>query len=135
MFLSAREEGNTNVNLTDGNGKKIENCISIETETGEALVFVDWDRPDKWPEDWKFGNWVGTGGAMEVVATFKTPITVTTISGIVVQNELQLAVASRFEMLGSRLEHKSRENKQKLEDAFINLWAELGRAKAGIFDN
>lgn len=132
MFLSANE-GNPNVWLADGNGKRIENCIEIDTNTGEALVFLDLDRPDAWPEHWSFGEFLGIGGAMKVKAAFKTPITVTMKSGVVVQDELQLAVANRFESLGLRINSKSNQHKEKIEDAFINLWAELGRAKAGIF--
>jgi len=132
MFLSANE-GNPNVWLADGNGKRIENCIEIETNTGEALVFMDLDRPDAWPEHWSFGEFLGIGGAMKARARFKLPITVTMESGVVVQDKLQLAVANRFESLGLNLDRKSKQHKEKIENAFINLWAELGRAKAGIF--
>ena len=134
MFLSANE-GNPNVKLTDGNGREIKNCIEIETDTGEALIFMDLDRPETWPEHWKFGEFVGIGGAMKVEAVFKLPITVTMKSGVVVQDELQLAVANRFESLGLKLERMSKQHKQQIEDALINLWAELGRAKRGIFDD
>jgi hypothetical protein len=133
MFLSANE-ANHKVWLADGNGKRIENCIEIETNTGEALVFMDLDRPEAWPEHWSFGEFLGVGGAMKVKAVFKTPITVTMQSGVAVQNELQLAVANRFESLGLKIDSKSKQHKQRIEDAFVNLWAELGRAKAGIFD-
>jgi hypothetical protein len=134
MFLSA-EHGNHNVYLTDGNGNEIRNCIEIETDTGEAVVFLDLDRPEAWPERWKFGHFLGTGGAMKVGATFKTPITVTMKSGIVVSDPLQLAVASQFESLGLRLNSMARNQKAQIDNAFINLWAELGRARAGYFDD
>jgi len=134
MFLNAGN-GNHNVNLTDGNGKAIKNCIEIETSTGEALVFMDLDRPDTWPEHWKFGEFIGMGGGMKVEAFFALPITVTMRSGVVVQDELQLAVASRFESLGRRLDSISKQHKKWIENSFINLWAELGRAKVGIFDD
>jgi hypothetical protein len=134
MFLSV-EHGNHNVNLTDGNGNPIRHCIEIDTETGKAVVFLDLDRPDAWPEHWEFGQFLGTGGAMKVNATFRLPITVTMRSGVVVQNELELAVASRFESLGLKLNSRSKDYKQRIDDGFIRLWAELGRAKAGIFDN
>lgn len=134
MLLIAGENS-PNVLLTDGNGREIKNCYEIDTNTGEALVFMDLDRPETWPEHWKFGQFLGMGGGMKVEAFFKLPITVTTKSGIVVQDELQLAVATRFESLGTRLDRMSKQHKQRTEDAFISLWAELGRVKAGIFDN
>jgi hypothetical protein len=132
MFLSV-DQGNHNVNLTDGNGRRINNCIEIETDTGEALIFMDLGRPETWPEHWKFGQFIGSGGGMRVNATFKMPITVTMRSGVVVADPLQLAVASRFESLGLKLNSMARHQKTQIDNAFIDLWMRLGRAKAGIF--
>lgn len=132
MFLSA-EQGHHHVNLTDGNGDVINNCIEIDTATGRALVFMDWDKPDTWPEHWKFGQFLGWGGAMKVEAQFKPPITVTTRSGVIVEDELQLAVTGMFDNLGRHLELKAKRNKSLIDSAFTGLWAELAAVKAGIF--
>jgi hypothetical protein len=70
---------------------------------------------------------------MKVMATFKLPITVILKdTGIVVEDEFQLLAAARFETLGRQIDRKAAENKNRMDDAFIGLWAELGMAKAGI---
>lgn len=133
MYLNAQDISFLPIVLTDGDGNKIENCIDIDTNTGNAVVFVSFDIPVKWPPDFRFGQFVGSNGSMRAVATFKLPITVTLRgSGIVIENELQLAAAARFEQLANRIDYKARENKKKIDDGFINLRAELGMAIAGV---
>ena len=133
MYLSAEEVCHLPILLKDGDGMEIKNCIDIDTCTGEALVFVCFDRPEEWPRDWRFSHFIGRGGSMKAVATFKLPITVMIKgSGIIVQDEFQLLAVSRFESLGSRIDRRASANKKRIDSAFINLWAELGMAKAGI---
>lgn len=133
MYLKAEEVSSISILLLDGDGNEIKNCIDIDTKTGNAFVFIDFDKPNEWPADWRFGQFLGTGGGMKVMATFKLPITVILRdAGIAVEDELQLLAAARFETLGRRIDRKATENKNRIDDAFINLWAELGMAKAGI---
>lgn len=133
MYLKAEEVSHLPILLIDGDGREIKNCIDIDTSTGTALVFVDFDRPSEWPEHWRFGHFIGVGGGMKAIADFKLPITVIVKnSGIVIQDELQLIAVSRFEMLGKRLDSKARNHKDKIDSAFLNLWAELGMIKTGI---
>ena len=133
MYLKADDISFLPIVLTDGDGNKIENCIDIDTDTGNATVFVFFDTPVNWPPDFRFPRLVGNSGSMKATATFKLPITVTLKrSGIVIENELQLAVAARFEQLANRIDYKAGDNKKKIDDGFINLWAELGMAIAGV---
>jgi hypothetical protein len=133
MYLKAEEVSHLPIVLTDGNGHIIRNCIDIDTRTGTALVFIDFDKPSEWPEHWRFGHFIGVGGGMKVIADFKLPITVTTKdSGIVIEDELQLIAVSRFEALGKRIDSKAKSYKDRIDNGFVNLWAELGMAKAGI---
>ena len=133
MYLNAQDISFLPIVLTDGDGNKIENCIDIDTDTGNATVFVCFGIPVNWPPDFRFPRLVGNGGSMKATATFKLPITVTLKrSGIVIESELQLAAAARFEQLANRIDYKARDNKKKIDDGFINLWAELGMAIAGV---
>ena len=133
MYLKAEDISFLPIVLTDGDGNKVENCIDIDTNTGNATIFVSFEIPAKWPPDFRFSRLVGSSGLMKAVATFKLPISVTLKdSGIVVESELQLAAAARFEQLGNRIDYKAKGIKRKIDDGFINLWAELGMAKAGI---
>lgn len=133
MYLKAEDISFLPIVLTDGDGNKIESCIDIDTDTGNATVFVYFDIPVNWPPDFRFPRLVGNSGSMKATATFKLPITVTLKrSGIVIENELQLAAAARFEQLANRIDYKARDNKKKIDDGFINLWAELGMAIAGV---
>ena len=133
MFLKAEDISFLPIVLTDGDGNKVENCIDIDTNTGNATVFVYFDTPVNWPPDFRFPQLIGNGGSMKAAATFKLPITVTLKgSGIVIGDELQLAAAARFERLANRIDYKARDNKKKIDDGFVNLWAELGMAIAGV---
>lgn len=133
MYLKAEDISFLPIILTDGDGNRIENCIDVDTSTGNATVFVYFDIPVSWPPDFRFPQFIGSSGCMRAAATFKLPITVALKgSGIVVESELQLAAAARFEQLANRIDYKAKENKKTIDDAFVNLWAELGMAKAGI---
>jgi hypothetical protein len=50
----------------------------------------------------------------------------------VIEDELQLIAVSRFEALGKRIDSKAKSYKDRIDNGFVNLWAELGMAKAGI---
>lgn len=132
MYLSADREGHPPINIEDGNGRRIANCISIDTETGEGIVCLDLTKPQEWPEQWHFSNFVG-GSILKAIAKWKTPIRVfSRESGAEIRSELELAVVARFHSLGLRLRSTSERHKTHIEDSFIYLWAELGKAKAGI---
>lgn len=132
MYLSADREGYPPINIEDGNGRRIANCISIDTETGEGIVCLDLTKPQEWPEQWHFGDFVG-GSILKAIAKWKTPIRVfSRESGAEIRSELELAVVARFHSLGLRLRSTSERHKAHIEDSFIYLWAELGKAKAGI---
>ena len=132
MHLSAREEVPLPITIEDGNGRRVSNCISIETTTGEGTAYLDLTKPQEWPHEWHFGSFVG-GSLMTVQAKWKTPIRVfASESGVEVTSELELFIVTQFNSLGHRLKMMSERHKAQMDNGFIYLWAELGKAKAGI---
>lgn len=132
MYLSAKNHGFLPIRIEDGNGCTITDCISIETTTGEGLAYLNTSKLQNLPDGWSIAEFV-TGSLTAVNARWKTPIRVfSRDSGIEINSEIQLFVVIRFHSLRCKIESIDSRNKSQLETAFINLWAELGRAKAGI---
>lgn len=121
------------VDLMDGNGRTIKACSRIDTETGEAIVFIDLSEPGEWPERWIADDFLGASGTIRAKAWFALPITVTTSTGIRVDDMLQLSVTERFRLLGEKLKRRVEVNKKTIDDGFLRLLADLGMTKAGIF--
>lgn len=107
--------------LYDGNGKKIERCVEMDTKTGEALIFIDPEKISDLPYGWELANYE----ILQAYCKFKLPITCKTPEGVEFENETQMIILSGFNSLRIQLDNQFKRFAEKQNRAFAKISLKL----------